>query len=204
MIEQPPSNVAPDALFRLLLRTPRPTLPVVISMPGVAAGGAFSVRAITGTELFGARDQADTEPEPLRDRVMVAQLIALSLVQGGAPVFTSPAELGQLDEDDYLAVASVVLPAVATISPVYGLSDTAAWESRLVAGAQHRSNQVAAAALADCRERRTLIRVRNKARCYQITTTDRPDRYYGLPLGQLTDGHWLCYRAACRAHETPS
>lgn len=196
MIELPPPDVAPEVLFRLLLKTPRPELPVAIPLRG--AGGAFSVRAITGLELFSARDDSKAAPGPLRRSRLAQQLISLCLYQGGSPVFGSPDQVGRLDEDDYTALSNAVLPAVSTISPAYGLSDSGAWESRLFAGANHPTNLRRAEMLGGCCERRTVIGVCGKQTTCTTVTTDRPDRFFGLPFAQLTDGHVLCYRAARR------
>lgn len=70
------------------------------------------------------------------------------------------------------------------ISPLYGWSDWESWQKVLKEGAEDASNNCQAMALGSS---------------FEITGTkivDRPDRYWGMPLREITDAKWMAYRAA--------
>jgi hypothetical protein len=173
-------------LFRVLLRVPRPTLPVLLPLSG-AEGGAFFARALTSLEVCNITDESELKHLAIRSAHERARFIAAGLYDDEGPVFYDPAEVLDLDEDTFLMLSAVVLPALWTISPVYGLIDSEAWVRRLKAGAEHPSNMRLAYRLAMCRD--------------GWNGAPRPERYFGLPVCELTDGHWLCYDAAKRMAE---
>ncbi len=189
MQREPPDNIKPEVLFRLLLKTPRPTLPVDFPLAG-ADGEAFFVRAVTGYEVFSNYDRSLHEVAKLEDARFIQHLVALSLCTSEGLVFGSHDAVGMLDEDDFARVAAAVLPALWAISPAYGYSDSEAWIRRLTAGAGHHTNMHSAALLGHCMDAGFSLVIA------------RPDRFFGLPTGQLTDGHMLCYYAARRLVES--
>lgn len=194
MIHEPPADVPADVLFRRLLRVPRAQL--AVDVPLIGRG---TVVAIAGQELREAHDEQGDAPDAVKTSRVSARIIALSLHDATGPVFASAAEVGQLEEDDFERVAAAVVPAVTSISPAFGVSNIDAWEARLAAGARHPSNWLAARALGCCYDKRTLTIPKGKRTYYEQHVTDRPDRYFGMPLGELTDGQWLCFRAAKQA-----
>ncbi len=199
MITHPPQDVPPEVLFRLLTQTPRPSLPVTIRLAG-EVGEAFcvQVRAVGGPQLHAARDDARLLVEELRPRRIAAALISLSVYDADARVFGAAADVDALDEDDFAALSRDVLRALGTISPVYGISDSAAWDSRLFAGCAHVTNTNAALALGGCVTEASSSHAVGPRLFHTISRRERPDLYYGQPLGLLTDGHWMAYRAAKR------
>jgi hypothetical protein len=126
-------------------------------------------------------------------------LIHLALYENGRQVFASEDSVDQLDGDDFTAVSAAVMPALGVVSPVYGMSDTDAWRGVLVAGCKHASNMHTAGVLGSCVSETSVSKPAGKGRVlHTLHRRERPDRFFGLPLGQLTDGHWLCFRAARR------
>ncbi len=84
--------------------------------------------------------------------------------------------------------------ALDTVSPTYVLSDVAEWHRVLVAGARHPTNWWTVREMANC--------VDVSLGPGQAFAHERPDRYFGLPVRELTDGHLMAYRAARAATET--
>jgi len=71
---------------------------------------------------------------------------------------------------------------IGVVSPTYNRSDSAAWGERLRAGASHDSNMA-----------ETLL----LGQAFDWTGGgEQPDRYFGAPLADLTDGQLMAYRAA--------
>ncbi len=179
----PPLRVAPERLFRLLLRTPRARLPIALPIAG-APPAPFFVQAIHPLDEAEAIERHAGAPEALRPHLVAAELTALALHEGDARVFADGAELGRmLGERDAVVLMRATLEALDVISPSFRRIDVDAWEKRLAAGALIGLNANHARLLDLCVE------------------NDRPrlDRYFGLPLGQFTDGQWLAFYAARRA-----
>mgnify|MGYP001571680355 FL=1 len=177
---RPPAGITPARLFRSLLATPRAAVPVTLSFAGIVRG-AFCVRALTSLEFCDARDRYPDDE--LRARRMGPELVAMALCdEQGERVFDDCDAVGALDTEDARVLIDAVGAALGTISPLYSVSDSAAWHAALVEGARLHPHAAIAlgGSLSDAGRR----------------VCPRPDRYFGLPLGELTDGQWMAFRAA--------
>jgi hypothetical protein len=127
-------------------------------------------------------------PELLRPTLIGADITALALQEGTTRVFADGGELLRVfSERDAVALIKTTLEALEVISPSFRRIDEEAWERRLVEGAKMDSNVEQAIALAACVDGELRHGV------------PRPERYFGLPAGELTDGQRLVFRAARRA-----
>jgi len=188
VLRQPPQHLSPERLFRLLNRAPRPRLPVSLPFPGIVRPGCPTfVYGLTSIEIEEAFDESDSEAKVIRDSIVQARLIVLSLHEGDIPVFGSLGEIMDLHTVDFNLLASAVVQPLLDVSPTFGRIDSEAWIETLAIGAEHISNVQQAVSLAQCKN--------------GWTGAPEPDRYYGLPQQQLTDGHWLCVMAAMKLSE---
>lgn len=185
----PPLDITPEQLFRLLLKAPRASMPVELTFAGVDHG-AFFAHALHPLEEAAAWHRRSSEHQSVRGMLQTGELAALSLHDhAGERVFADADQLfGLLEEDEARQVVNATLKALGVISPSFQRCDYTAWLARLQLGAAHFSNRPQAHALANCCD----IAIGWSGHC----RTARPDRYYGVPIGQLTDGQWLAYRAA--------
>ncbi len=182
----PPLYVAPDRLFRRLLRSPRAVSPTAVPIAG--APGTSCVCAIHPLDEADAIERHAGAPDALRLTLVAAELTALALHEGDARAFADGTQLLRLlTERDAMAVMRATLAALDTISPSFRRIDEDAWVAHLAEGAKTGGNAEQAIALALC--------VEGNAR----TGIPRPEWYFGLPAGQLTDGQRLAFRAARRA-----
>ncbi len=184
--QPPPLHVAPERLFRLLLRSPRASLPIAPPIAGTPA--ILAVRAVHSLDEAEAIERHTGAPESLRPALVAAELTALALHEDDAPVFAEGTQmLRLLTERDAMALMRTTIDALNVISPSFRRIDEEAWVRRLAEGAKTGGNAEQAIALALC--------VEGNAR----TGIPRPEWYFGLPAGQLTDGQRLAFRAARRA-----
>lgn len=186
MSGKPPADIPPPRLFRLLLATPRPVLPVPFRFAGFP--GQVSVRAISTDELNRANDEAEAIPDIQKQSYVQAGVVASALLHEGRLVFRCAQDVLDLEASLADELSRIVLGALDSICPMYGRSDRNAWHAVLCEGAKHPTNYVAARSLGhayDIAEAGKYIRV-----------IDRPDRHFGLPTRELLDGHWMAYSAA--------
>jgi hypothetical protein len=149
---------------------------------------AFRVCALHPVDEAEAIDARAEAPELLRATLIAADTTALALHEGAAPVFADGDELLRMfTEREATALMHAALDALAVISPSFRTIDEEAWERRLAEGAKMGSNVEQAIALAACVDGDLRHGI------------PRPERYFGLPAGQLTDGQRLVFRAARRA-----
>lgn len=182
----PPVNVAPARLFRLLLRRPRPEISIAYRIRGVEHI-PLRVRALSGVEEAIVGDAGDGWGDAAGS-VVAGQLVAMALLTPGGPAFASAEDVGALDMSEAMRLAVAVRAALDIISPSYSRHDVAAWDAALKTGAKDARNMAAAVALGGCVD-------------YALgfstgRVTERPDRYFGMPLAEMTDGQWMAYRAA--------
>ena len=156
------------------------------------------VVALKSTEINETVFACDSiEPPEARSGAFTEWLISKALVldEPSYPsAFASPDEVGSLDDHEIRELAGAVDWALSRIGPTYARSDTAAWKDVLRRGA--RNNLAEAYSLGGCVD----ISMGPTSR-YTIA---RPDRYFGVPLVELTDGHWMAYRAAREVWEEDS
>lgn len=176
----PPPDVSPPRLFRLLVARPRPEQPIAFRFAGVEHA-PLVVRAPLACEVNAALDVAPSD-------AAAAALVAVSLYADGARLFGSAADVLDLPDVELPALTRDVLSALARIAPMYGRCNEPAWHEALVRGSQHPSNRTAWRALAGSVD----IVLGAKRPIY----VERPDRYFGVPLADLTDGQWMAFRAA--------
>lgn len=188
-MSRPPPDIAPARLFRLLLRRPRPEIPIAHRIRG-AEDVPLRVRALASADEAAVDEAAegwgDAGPSRAADEFVYRAL----LTQDG-PAFASPDEVGALDSTDALSLARAVRAALDVISPSYARSDVEAWMRVLKQGARAAGNWADAIALGGCVD---------WAFGYGVgRLVERPDRYFGCPLADMTDGQWMAYRAAREA-----
>lgn len=178
----PPKDEPPGRLFRLLLDT-HPERVLSYRVQG-AEGIPLRVRALRGIDRALVEDEAARAPVAARDGAFVRGLIAAALWTPDGPAFSSPDAAGALPLAELLTLGKHVGEALAICSPTYATSDAKAWEKVLEEGAFAPGNVHETVALAGCIDVGFGLIVA------------RPDRYWGVPMNQLLDGHWMVYRAA--------
>lgn len=183
----PPRDVPPERLFRLLLRRPRPVLPLAFRLP-FAPTLALSVRGLTALEDAEVVDVDAALTEEVRRSEVTRGLMVACLLADGRPAFGSPDEVDALTEDENDALLAAIAPAFNTVSPLRRRIDLDAWQDRLRKGAQHPANINAAATVAAA--------VHTVVGWSGVVRESAPERYFGLPLADLTDGQLLAYSAA--------
>jgi len=182
---RPPKGVAPERLFRLLTRKPRPRLALEHRVAG-ADDIELHVVALTGAEEADCFDAGDVGTPEGRSAVSAA-LITASLHTAAGRAFRAEREALLLPASDFDLLATAVIGALGTVSPTDWRADRGAWDLALRIGARHPKNIAQAVAMADSAD----IIMASKAHF-----EPRPDRYFGMPLSDLTDGHRMAFRAA--------
>lgn len=181
---EPPKHITASLLFRLLIRAPRARLPVALHLAG-ASRGAFFVSALSPQDEADAYDVADEADESRRQSVIESEFIARSLYYDGERAFECAADMDStLDEGEAAQVLPVVAAALNTISPSYRTADTPLWKAALRKGCEDYRNFQRAATMAKCVDGDLL------------SGAPRPDRYFGVPMHEVTDGQWLAWHAA--------
>lgn len=186
MLLGPPAHVEPARLFRLLIQRPRPRLPLTWRA-SAAPHVALYVVALRGVEQEEAHDASKARggPPDVQQRALWAELAVRSLRTDDGPALGSAAQLDGLPGHEGAALLGALATALATISPTYGWSDWPAWDRALRKGAEHRSNYGEALTMGACADFGAMG-----------GSSPRPDRYYGLPVADITDGQLMAYRAA--------
>ena len=187
---QPPADVAPERLFRLLLPL-RPTMALAYRIR-CAPTVPLRVRALSVAEEAEALDLAAEAPPEIRGSRTELEVLARCLYTPTGPAFDGPCDVGRLDETDVAALAREAAIALNRIAPTYGRVDLGAWRLALEKGASHPSNFSTAFAMEACWDPVPLTNTR----------VARPDRYWGVPARKLLDGHWMAFRAASAALES--
>jgi hypothetical protein len=182
----PPAGVAPARLFRILLQRPRAVAPLTRRITG-AEGIALRVRAVSGLDEAAVADAAEGAGPTGASRA-AAELISRALFTSDGPAFATAADVGVLMDFEAVALARDVRAVLDVISPTYARCDVGAWASILKKGAHAAMNWAETLALGGCVDI-----------AYGFSTgrlIERPDRYFGVPLAEMTDGQWMVYRAA--------
>ena len=123
----------------------------------------------------------------MRGREGNAALIAMALTDArGRLVFETAEDVGDVEEDEFADLAQVVREGLRAVSPVmHRCAHYEKWETVLDAGALDPSNYSTAFRIGTCIDE----------------SGERPDRYFGVAIGDLTDGQIMAYRAATRLVE---
>jgi hypothetical protein len=177
-----PPDAPPELVWRSLLPL-RPERPIPTRLRGVE-GVPLRVRAVTGMAELLARDAAQGALEHARAGVAAREVLALVLHAPSGRAFPTAAAVGRLEQHELGALARETYAALGEICPTYARSNVKRWLEVLTEGARHPSNLDEASVLASCVD------------VTPAAVVPRPDRYWGGPLSQLLDGHWLAYRAA--------
>lgn len=183
----PPNDVPAARLFRLLLGRPRPVIPLDFRFP-FAPDLALAVRGLTALEDAEVVDVDRTLPAESIQNTIQRRVVTATLLANGRPAFAAADDVDALTEAEFAVLSSHVFRAAHTISPMRRSVNIQAWRDRLVEGAKHRSNISAASTV--FMSTQTLVGPRS------FIHEHAPDRYFGLPLADLTDGQLMAYAAA--------
>lgn len=178
--DKPPKDIPPEKLFRLITRRPYPVVPIDIRLRG-AEHIALSVRAITWAEEMEVQDLYDENMSSLS-----LGYISKSLMADGEQAFSSHEEAAMLSEGEIKKLEHVVAEALSRICPCMFRSDMVAWGFALYEGAKHFSNSHAVSLALSCVEDGMEL------------VTQRLDRFYNMPLLELTEGHALAFHSICK------
>ena len=168
---EPPKEVEPGELFRLLLQKPRPWWDT----------DEGRVVALTATERAGIEQATARLPSQAAWLARSRHEVALCLHDESGPQFGSADELGDLKPYELRRLIAAVRSGLRVCCPEYGYCNLMAWRITLLAGA--RSVPAIAGMIGSC--------IDEGAR----KIVSRPDRWFGLPLSELTDGQWMAYHA---------
>lgn len=182
----PPSHIDAASLFRLLSTRERPCVDLGYRLP-LAPDVLLRVQGLRGPEMAAAY-HVDSPDRMRGASTAAARVVACSLLDDDGLAFGSAGDLGGLTLSELTQLGGAVHAALATISPTYGRSDIGAWSARLTEGAKDDGNYFTAITMANC----TDVVMGMGGAAYM----PRPDRYYGKPVIELTDGQLMAYRAA--------
>lgn len=186
-----PAGVAPARLYRMLLQRPRATAPIVYRIRG-AEDIPLRVRALSSLDEAAILDAAEGE-DGLGGSRAASELLARALLTSEGSAFASASDVDALEPSEVVSLSRAVRAALDVISPTYARHDHVAWARALKKGATAPGNWAATLALGGCMDHAFGF---GSGRC-----VERPDRYFGVPLADLTDGQWMVYRAAVEAFE---
>lgn len=168
---KPSKDADPVELFATLLTVPRP------SATFTWRGWTLQARALSSLELSPIARDTNTRQQSL--------LIA-TLRMDGEPVFQSLDEFSSFYGNDLDTLHDLASAALDRVSPTYAFSQVSAWHEFLVEGLRNRRE-------AWC----TVHALGNSIDVTPLgTVVERPDRFFGVPLNQLVDAHWIAFRAA--------
>lgn len=193
---RPPEDAPPARVFHSLIRRPRPRAPLAYRYPRIP-DVAFHVVALTPFELAEALDvDADGEPsEVVSDRAL-ARMVVAGLRDDHGPALASEEQASRMPQRSWCDMMEAAVRGIAGIMPSRALcsaEDWAEWRRVLDKGARAGGNIGEAFRMRDCHD--IAVGWGGVARRY------RPDRYYGLPIADLTDGHLLAFDIAVAAAE---
>lgn len=193
---RPPEDVPPARVFRTLLRRPRPWAPLAYRYPRLPEV-ALHVVALTPVELAEALDvDADGEPSDVVSDRALARMIVVALRDDAGPVFVSEEQAARMPQRSWVDLMTAAVRGLAAVMPSRALcsaEDWAEWRKVLDKGARATGNIGEAFRMRDCHD--VAVGWGGVARHY------RPDRYFGLPVADLTDGHLLAFDVAVAAAE---
>ena len=156
-------------------------------LPGHLGGVLFvqGLRAIEDGAVFEGLQQM--EPAAVAESTLAARTMAAALVdEEHRPVFRSAAEAKLLDAERFELLKEAVFAGLGIVSPSLTFSDRQSWSARLKEGAKAPFNLSTAALMADTAD----YLVGSK-----VIAVRRPERYFGVPPCELTDGHLMAFWA---------
>lgn len=172
----------------MLIQTERASWPIRYRIRG-AESYALRVVALSGIEAANALAGCeDIDAPESRGSLMLCELMVASLYTGNERAFQSASEVMSLLSTEVTVLGNEVHDALSKCSPVYQLTDGRAWRNALEEGAAHIRNVSAAARVASC-----VDVVGGFQKPYR---GPRPDRWFGKPIAELTDGQLMAYDAA--------
>lgn len=152
---------------------------------------ALHVRALLPLELAEALDVGDgLPPDVASDRAM-ARVVVAALWTDKGPAFASEDEAARMPQREWSRLMDAGLRGLCGVMPSRALCDVSEWEEWrkvLDKGARHPSNAVESFRMRDC--------VDLVAGHYAIARPPRPDRYFGMPIADITEGQQLAFDAA--------
>lgn len=170
----------PARLFRLLSRAPRPTWPIEERL-SLAPHAPLAVQAYTETERLAVADADDG----------FNTLVATCLITAtGARVFSAPHEVAMMPGPEAKRLVLACVMALYTCAPRFD-DDL---ERAVARGARAPENGVLVANM-------VMSRVRLPNPGGRAIFQERPDRYYGRAIADLTIGQILAYHEACQTIE---
>jgi len=183
---KPPVGYPKEKLFRKLLELPRPTWPLKFRVEGVPHI-RLHVRAIKSIQAADVNDGLlEIEHREVRQYEGAARVISLCVYTDKGRAFTSPDQALRLSESELDQLGSEITVALQHCSPTFRRSDAQSWELALKEGAQHMSNFY---------ESMSMYRSCDRAGM-DANLVERPERYFGVPMCELTDGHLMVFSAA--------
>lgn len=172
---KPPKDIEPAALFRMLIRRPRPKIKIEHRIYLLSRFELWA-HALTSEEVHRAIDEGGEH-----------EVAARSIFCDGELAFNSGKEVGLLETMECRLLMSAFSRAFGAICPSLASQDAQLWKNVLSKGAKAPSNFSIVVAMSECCDVATgagLIR------------NQRPERYYGLPMAELTDGQRMAFSAA--------
>ena len=172
---KPPKDIEPDVLFRILTTRPVPFRKIEHKIYLLDRFELFA-KALTSSEIQRARDEGG-----------VQQIAALSIYCDGERAFETGEEVGSLEFSECSALLDAWGNAFSVICPAMLAPHAALWQEVIYKGAQSFSNFSVVLAMSECCD----VAVGST-----VVRTPRPDRYYGVPVADLTDGQRMAFSAA--------
>lgn len=172
----------------MLIQRERASIPLRYRVRG-AESYALRVVALRGDEAADALADGDNiEVDEARASRVLCALAAACVYTGDVRAFGSASDVRRLSSGEVGELCAEVHQALSICSPVYQIAEARAWTTVLKTGAEHNRNISMAARVASCVD---VVGGFQKAYRHQ-----RPDRWFGVPTAELTDGQLLAYDAA--------
>jgi hypothetical protein len=176
--EPPKASVCSAARLFRILSSRQPRWPIDFKPPGLEHF-RLEARGLSAHEADDIFDELERHERDKGVALVSLELVAVALLADGERAFRSTDEVGALPSSVVDPLAASVHRALAICSPLWGRARWAAWGPVLRAGAV-QSDAIAGAL----------------GGCVGEAGADRPDRYFGVPICELTDGQWMAYRVA--------
>lgn len=182
---KPPTDIAPEVLFRQLLVIPRPIKEINFRFNQLPGKKIF-VEALSSAEL----DSLIKTSTNFQLELMVKCL----KLSNGNSVFSCADNIEKiLLLQEFNKLQREINQALLEISPTFLNSDYSAWTEKLMIGAQHPSN------FFDSHSLGSAISYSNLGN--NILQQDHPEIYFGVARNKLIDAHWFVFNAAKKIYK---